>query len=65
MQGPWPLAGSAWSIASPFEEIGWNNRIVRVPPLEVQRQIEVHRQRLDRVAAIDDYRHNHVREQQA
>jgi hypothetical protein len=61
-EGPWPLAASAWSIASPFEEIGWETRILRVPPLEVQRQIEVHRQRPDRVAAIDDYRQSRVRE---
>jgi len=54
-QGPWPLAASAWSIASPFEEIGWQNRVLRVPPLAVQRRIEVHRGQLDRVAAIDDY----------
>jgi hypothetical protein len=61
-EGPWPLASSAWSIASPFEEIGWENRILRVPPLEVQHQIEVHRQRTDRVAAIEDYRQSRVAE---
>jgi hypothetical protein len=55
-EGPWPLAASAWSIASPFEEISWENRILRVPPLEVQRRIEVARQRPDRAAAIDEYR---------
>jgi hypothetical protein len=52
--GPWPLAAVKWSIASPFEEIHWEGRVLRVPPLEIQRQIEVSRQRLDRVAAIDD-----------
>jgi hypothetical protein len=56
-EGPWPLAASAWSIASPFEEISWKNRILRVPPLEVQRRIEAHRGRPDRVAAIDEYHH--------
>jgi hypothetical protein len=55
-EGPWPLAASAWTVASPFEEMSWNNRILLVPPLEVQRQVEMHRQRPDRVAAIDDYR---------
>jgi hypothetical protein len=55
-EGPWPLAASAWSIASPFEEVCWQNRVLRVPPLEVQRRVEVHRQRPDRVAAIDEYR---------
>jgi len=55
-EGPWPLAASAWSIASPFEEIGWENRTLRVPPLEVQRRVEAHRGRPDRVAAIDKYR---------
>jgi hypothetical protein len=54
-EGPWPLAASAWSVASPFEEISWQDRILRVPPLEVQRRAEVHRRRLDRVAAIDEY----------
>lgn len=54
-EGPWPLAASAWSIDSPFEEIGWENRVLRVPPLEIQRQIEVGRERPDRVAAIDEY----------
>lgn len=55
-EGPWPLAASAWSIASPFEEVCWENRVLRVPPLEVQRRVEVHRHRPDRVAAIDEYR---------
>jgi hypothetical protein len=54
-EGSWPLAASEWSVASPFEEISWENRILRVPPLEVQRRTEVHRQRPDRVAAIDEY----------
>ena len=54
-EGPWPLAASAWSVASPFEEISWGDRILRVPPLEVQRRTEVHRQRPGRVAAIDEY----------
>jgi hypothetical protein len=55
-EGPWPLAAAEWSIASPFDEIRWENRTLRVPPLELQRQVEVHRQRPDRVAAIDEYR---------
>jgi hypothetical protein len=63
--GPWPLAASAWSIASPFEEVSWENRILRVPPLEVQRRAEVHRQWPDRVAAIDEYRRTRGRERQA
>lgn len=53
--GPWPLAASEWSISSPFEEVCWENWILRVPPLEVQRRVEVHRQRPDQVAAIDEY----------
>jgi hypothetical protein len=61
----WPLAASAWSIASPFEEIRWQTRILRVPPLEVQRRAEVHRGRPDRAAAIDEYLQSRVREQQA
>jgi len=44
-----------WTIASSFEEVRWQGRVLRVPPVELCRQIEVHRQRLDRVAAIDDY----------
>lgn len=55
-EGPWPLAAAAWSVASPFEEVRWKDRFLRVPPLEVQRQVEVHRRRPDRVAAIDEYR---------
>jgi hypothetical protein len=55
-EGPWPLAAAAWSIASPFEEVCWENRLLRVPPLEVQRQVELQRQRPARVAAIDEYR---------
>lgn len=55
-EGPWPLAAAAWSIASPFEEVRWENRLLRVPPLQVQRRVEIHRQRPDRVAAIDEYR---------
>lgn len=51
----WPLDATRWTIASPFEEVRWKGRILRVPPLEVQRRIEVSRQRLDRVAAIDDH----------
>jgi hypothetical protein len=54
-EGPWPLAAQEWTIASPYEEIRWQGRILRVPPVELARRIEVHRQRLDRVAAIDDY----------
>jgi hypothetical protein len=54
-QGPWPLAAAQWSIASPFEEVCWEKRLLRVPPLAVQRQVEVLRQRPDRVAAIDEY----------
>jgi hypothetical protein len=64
-EGPWPLAGSAWTVASPFEEVSWKNRVLRVPPLEVQRRVEVHRQRPDRVAAIDEYRRSCERERQA
>jgi hypothetical protein len=64
-EGPWPLAASAWSIASPFEEISWGNWVLRVPPLEVQRRIEVHRGRPDRVTAIDEYLSTRSREQQA
>jgi hypothetical protein len=26
--GPWPLAAAEWSIASPFDEIWWENRSV-------------------------------------
>lgn len=55
-QGPWPLAALAWTIASPFEEVCWQGRVLRVPPVKLMRQVEVSRQRLDRVAAIDDYR---------
>jgi hypothetical protein len=55
-EGPWPLAAAAWSIASPFEEVSWENRLLRAPPLELQRAVEVERQRPDRVAAIDDFR---------
>lgn len=55
LDGPWPLEGARWTIASPFEEVRWKGRIVRVPPLELQRRIEVSRHRLDRVAAIDDF----------
>jgi len=61
-EGSWPLAGSAWTVASPFEEVSWNNRVLRVPPLDVQRRVEVHRQRPDRVAAIDEYRRSRGRE---
>ena len=64
-EGPWPLAAAEWSVASPFEEISWENQILRVPPLEVQRRTELHRQRPDRVAAIDDYLTTHRRERQA
>ncbi len=64
-EGPWPLAASAWSVASPFEEVSWEHRILRVPPLEVQRRVEVHRQRPDRVAAIDEYRRTRGQERQA
>jgi hypothetical protein len=64
-EGPWPLAAAEWSIASPFEEVSWENRLLRVPPLEVQRQVEVRRQRPDRVAAIDEYRRTRSRERQA
>lgn len=53
--GPWPLAAQQWTVASPFEEVSWEGRLLRVPPLELQRHIELSRQRLDRVAAIDDY----------
>jgi hypothetical protein len=63
--GPWPLAAAEWSIASPFEEVSWEKRLLRVPPLEVQRQVEVGRQRPDRVAAIDEYRGTRSRAQQA
>jgi hypothetical protein len=55
-EGPWLLAAAAWSIASPFEEVCWEDRLLRVPPLELQRAVEAHRQRPDRVAAIDDFR---------
>jgi len=54
-EGPWPLAAAEWSVASPFDEIRWENRTLRVPPLELQRRVEAHRHRLDRVAAIDEY----------
>ena len=54
-EGPWPLAAQQWTIASPYEEVRWQGRVLRVPPVELARRIEVHRQRLDRVAAIDDY----------
>lgn len=54
-EGPWPLNAAEWSIASPFDEICWENRSVRVPPLKLQRRVEVQRQRLDRVAAIDEF----------
>jgi hypothetical protein len=63
--GPWPLAAAEWSVASPFEEISWENQVLRVPPLEVQRRTERHRQRPDRVAAIDDYLTTRGRERQA
>jgi len=54
-EGPWPLAAQEWTIASPYEEVRWQGRVLRVPPVELARRIEVHRQRLDRVAAIGDY----------
>ena len=63
-QGPWPLDAQRWTIASPFEEISWESRVLRVPPLELQRRIELSRQRLDRVAAIDDYCTTRGRERQ-
>jgi hypothetical protein len=63
-EGPWPLAAQKWTIASPFEEVSWESRVLRVPPVELLRRIEVLRQRLDRVAAIDDYRTAHGRERQ-
>jgi hypothetical protein len=62
--GPWPLAAQQWTIASPFEEVTWQNRVLRVPPVELLRRIEVSRQRPDRVAAIDDYRTTQGRERQ-
>jgi hypothetical protein len=55
-QDQWPLAAAAWSVASPFEEVRWEGRTVRVPPLEVQRRVESQRHRPGRVAAIDEYR---------
>jgi hypothetical protein len=61
-EGPWSIAAAAWSIASPFEEIRWENRLLRVPPLELQRAVEVQRQRADRVAAIDDFRRTRAHE---
>jgi hypothetical protein len=54
-EGPWPLNAAEWSVASPFDEIWWESRSLRVPPLELQRQVEVQRQRRDRVAAIDAF----------
>ncbi len=63
-EGPWPLAAQKWTIASPFEEVSWESRVVRLPPVELQRRTEVRRQRLDRVAAIDDYCTTHRRERQ-
>jgi hypothetical protein len=63
-EGPWPLAAQTWTIASPFEEVCWQGRVLRAPPVELCRQIEVYRQRLDRVAAIDDYCPAHGRERQ-
>jgi hypothetical protein len=54
--GPWPLAAAAWSVASPFDEVRWHGRLLRVPPLDVQRLIEIRRQRPERVTAIDEYR---------
>jgi hypothetical protein len=54
-EGPWPLNAAEWSVASPFDEIRWENRSLRVPPLELQRRVEVQRQRRDRVAAIDAF----------
>jgi hypothetical protein len=57
--GPLPLDAASWTLASPFEEVRWEGRILRVPPLEVQRRIDASRQRPDRVAAIDDYRTAH------
>ncbi len=55
-EGPWSLAAASWSIASPFEEISRESQLLRVPPLELQRAVEVQRQRPHRVAAIDDFR---------
>jgi hypothetical protein len=63
-EGPWPLATQQWTVASPFEEVTWEGRVLRVPPLELLRRIEVSRQRPDRVAAIDDYCAAHGRERQ-
>jgi hypothetical protein len=54
-EGPWPLAAAEWSVASPFDEVRWENWSLRVPPLELQRRVEVQRQRRDRVAAIDQF----------
>lgn len=62
-EGPWPLDAAKWSIASPFEEIRWQSRTLRVPPLELQRQVEARRQRPERVAAIDAYCTTHGRAQ--
>lgn len=63
-EGSWPLDASQWSVAGPFEEVSWERRLLRVPPLEVQRQVEVRRQRPDRVAAIDEYRRTRSPERQ-
>jgi enamine deaminase RidA (YjgF/YER057c/UK114 family) len=54
-EGSWPLNATEWSVASPFDEIRWENWSLRVPPLELQRRVEIQRQRLDRVAAIDAF----------
>jgi hypothetical protein len=55
--GQWPLAAQSWTIANPFDEVSWQGRVLRLPPLELQRRIEVQRQRPDRVAAIDKHWH--------
>jgi hypothetical protein len=51
----WSMAASAWSVEFPFEQVNWHGRALRVPPLALQRRIEVARDRADRVAAIDRF----------
>ncbi len=38
-----------------LEEIKWNNKIIRIPPLDLQLQVNKRRGRNDRVKAIEDY----------
>lgn len=40
-----------------IEKVIWNGSIIKVPPLELQLQVNKRRERYDRVKAIEDYLH--------